>query len=146
MSVSSSRTSRRARPWAAPAEDAAPGVDLLPNSSHARLAWMPYWALPPENTVGRPILIGSAAYARRRTAGKPRPRPLHRDQGAPQGHHGLARCDGGERQGVASTARPWGRGATLRVPSTARRGPSTIVTVLDLLLATKSVPAAVAAM
>src|SRR3989338_413334 len=49
-------------------------------------------------------------------------------------------------QGVACTARPWGRGATLRVPRTTRRGPSTIVTVPDVWLATNRVPAAVAAM
>src|ERR687891_316946 len=43
----------------------------LPNSSHARLACVPYCALPPESTVGRPILMGFCAYARRSTKGPP---------------------------------------------------------------------------
>src|SRR6266542_4604269 len=47
----------------------------LANSSHARLACTPYWAFPPERAAGRPILIGSAAEARRTYAGNPRLSP-----------------------------------------------------------------------
>src|SRR5258708_24653291 len=33
------------------------------NSSAARLAWMPYWALLPDSAAGIPILIGPCAHA-----------------------------------------------------------------------------------
>src|SRR5262245_47742540 len=38
------------------------------NRSAARLAWMPYWALPPDSAAGIPILIEPCAHARRRNA------------------------------------------------------------------------------
>src|SRR5713101_5199343 len=48
----------------------------LANSSAARRAWMPYWALLPESAVGIPILIGPpCAHVRRRNAGTPRLAP-----------------------------------------------------------------------
>src|SRR4029077_5214622 len=43
----------------------------LANSSHARLAWIPYCALLPDSAAGRPILMGLCACARRRKAGPP---------------------------------------------------------------------------
>src|SRR2546426_4647376 len=48
----------------------------LANSSAARLAWIPYWALLPESAAGIPILIGPpCAHVRRRNAGTPRLAP-----------------------------------------------------------------------
>src|SRR5438132_9383104 len=48
----------------------------LANSSAARLAWIPYWALLPESAAGIPILIGPpCAHVRRRNAGTPRVAP-----------------------------------------------------------------------
>jgi hypothetical protein len=52
----------------------------LANSSHARLAWMPYCALLPDSAAGSPILIGFCAYARREEHG-----PAHRRRRA--SHH-----------------------------------------------------------
>src|SRR6267142_6202448 len=43
----------------------------LANSSAARRAWMPYWALLPDRAAGIPILIGPCAHARRRWVGRP---------------------------------------------------------------------------
>src|SRR5215510_2588903 len=48
----------------------------LPNSSHARLACVPYCALLPDSAEGRPTLIGSAAAARRRKTGAPSVAPI----------------------------------------------------------------------
>src|SRR5580765_3724727 len=45
----------------------------LANSSPARRAWMPYWALLPESAAGMPILIGVWAYTLLRNTGPPTP-------------------------------------------------------------------------
>src|SRR2546425_12021761 len=45
----------------------------LANSSAARRAWMPYWALLPDSAAGIPILIGPWAHAVLRYIGAPTP-------------------------------------------------------------------------